>query len=313
MGNASSASVPTRNAESLKKDFFVPFFGSQRAIGSQSVNENGTGTIFDTNTVKMLKMQQKMGIKYTKFKKYSTPLNVTKHPVFKGMTGLMCNPAAGMSVGVIPGLAVDCIYYGSIEAANLAAQATGLTIGHLVASPLVVLGGAVGYLVWRGVKMLLVHHMILLSTEDNENHIFAEFHADGLACRFIDGDDLKSMRLENAQDYDEEEEIMKHLLGTMPFSKIDADSRCGFSLCPGKLATCLNELKERNYNVMNWNCQHFASMVGDLCVGMSVEEALENCNQKNERTDDKKLTAEEFPKLQAYLQQCSGALEKKRR
>ena len=63
----------------------------------------------------------------------------------------------------------------------------------------------------------------------------------------------------------------------------EIDVKKGFSLCPGDLAKCLKGLKETNYNVMNWNCQHFAKMIGDLCDGSSVQDVLANKPDENLR------------------------------
>lgn len=276
-----------KDVKSLQTTVVPAFFKSQRTFQSECVNENGAGTVYDKGTAKMLRFLKKSGEKFDRFEKYATPLNVQHHPVFKGVTFACANPFSGGLAGTIAtvggGAVTDTIVYGSLDAAaGLIGQgvtSAGMQVMGTFGLPLIIGGAVAGFLVYNGLKLLLQHHMILLWSKDQTDVLFIEFHADGLTCMHIDEDDdcYVEPGVQNRS-----AKLLKAILPKkMEFTQIDVKK--GFSLCPGDLAKCLKGLKETNYNVMNWNCQHFAKMIGDLCDGSSVQDVLANKPDENLR------------------------------
>jgi len=159
---------------------------------------------------------------------WKTPLNIQEHPVF----------ARGTVLPTLPGFIQACsttFNIFALEKITLSAVLQALAEQASIPGGLMLLSSAGAiYLFYKGVKILLQHHMVILRARNTK--IFLEFHADGLSI--IVGDAVK------IPPYPNKDCVM-----------IQQARRV---VCPLAVLEQIEATKDRGYRVLSWNCQHFA-------------------------------------------------------
>jgi len=214
-------------------------FGSVQSIRSESivspnVQSNSDKKAYSNQLRYVLKGMAEDKEMFQSCEIWKTPLNIQEHPVFARGTVLPTLP------GFIQAFSTTLNIF-ALDKITLPAILKALAEQASMPGGLMLLGSAGAiYGFYKGVKILLQHHMVILRTRKTK--IFLEFHADGLSI--VEGDAVK----------------------IPPYPHKDC-VRIQFArrvVSPLAMLEHLETTKDRKYRVLSWNCQHFAREVFSL-------------------------------------------------
>jgi len=214
-------------------------FRSARSIRSESiaspnVQSNSDKTAYSNQLRYILRGLAEEQQMFESCEIWKTPLDIQQHPVFARGTVLPTLP------GFIQVLSTSLNIYG-LEKITFQTILKALAAQASVPSGLMMLGSAGAiYSVYKGVTILLQHHMVILKT--NKTKVFLEFHAEGLSI--LEGEAVKIPPYSH-----------KDCVRIQVARKV---------VSPLKVLEELELRRKRSYNILLWNCQHFARDVFTL-------------------------------------------------